>query len=69
MPHHGDQVIVLRGVDLPMTFRPAVKSCERFCLTFVQWYISECKRQNVPCDGSAYDLPDAYSDWIKSQSS
>lgn len=36
------------------------------CLGFAKWYISECKRQRIPCDCVAYDLPDAWADWLES---
>jgi hypothetical protein len=35
-------------------------------INFTRWYIEECERQKQPCDGVAYDLPDAYADWVES---
>lgn len=38
---------------------------EQHALEFVRWYIVQCNRMKVPCDGVKYDLPDAYSDWME----
>ena len=39
---------------------------ERQVKAFLDWYIAECTRQGVPCDCVAYDIPDAYADWVES---
>jgi hypothetical protein len=43
-----------------------ILNIEPDCLAFTRWYISECGRQGVPCDGKAYNLTDAYADYVES---
>ena len=49
-----------------VTVKVALTELEETCIAFVEWYIKECWRQDIPVDGLTYDLPDAYSDWVES---
>lgn len=47
--------------------RPIDQLIKSHTITFTRRYIAECQRQGVPCDGEAYDLSDAYADWMETQ--
>lgn len=69
----GMIVIPLRGNFQDTQFvegrgtRTKINVWEQHARQFLQWYIQECKRQQIPCDGKAYDVPDAYADFMESK--